>query len=438
MQFAGRQQADFRAALSLSRWLDTVSDDELRSLQWEALTRIWADCVKDVPYYAGLVSSGLAPAELASWDDFRRLPLLDRHILQERASEFGRLSGRPEESRMTGGSTGVPVRIRVWKRESEPQRVAKLILWQRLGYRPGDRLFLLWGHLHLLGTGLKGRVNHLLRVGKDVVLGYRRANAYALSPEKCAQIARDLIRFRPRGLIGYASALDYFVRMTESFHGEFCRLGLRFVLPAGEMPPQPDSYPLLEQTFRCPVIEEYAGVEIGQVAMRGATGPFRVYDHLNYVETLPSTSGEGEELVLTSLTGRYVPLIRYAPGDLVSGINRLGHGHVREFARVEGRTHDTVSLPGGVVLHSMAVFHCVHQESAVVNIQMALTDSGPRLRLVTKAAFEDECEHRIRRRLSDIAPQLRDVPIDIVADVATTRAGKRRWISDERTDRKKT
>jgi phenylacetate-CoA ligase len=428
-----RSKDDSESAAGLSRWLDSVTDTEVRDMQWEAVCRVWEDCTTDVPYYRDLVLSGRAPPTLQTWDNLMQIPVLDRRTIRERQAEFRRISCVPDETRMTGGSTGVPVKIGVWKGEAELHRVAKLVLWQRSGYEPSHRLFLLWGHFHLLGTGVRGKLNHLVRTAKDRLLGYKRVNAYSLSPEKCRSIARDLIRFRPFGLIGYASALDYFLRTTESFHDQFQNLGLGFVLPAGEMPPHSDSYELLARTFKCPVLEEYAGVEIGQIAMRDGGELFRVFDHLNYVESEDEGNSQTPGRVLiTSLFERYVPLIRYAPGDLISGVRRLEHGHVREFARVDGRSHDSITLPTGNVLHSMAIFHCIHQESGVVNIQMALTNEGPRLRLVTTDLFDEASEARIRGRLADVAPELRDIPVDRVPDVATTRAGKRRWISDER------
>lgn len=304
-----------------------------------------------------------------------------------------------------------------------------------MGYDPSKRLFLIWGHLHLLGTGLRGKANHLLRKMKDSLLKYRRVDAYSLSPSKCHAIAKNILKFKPFGLIGYASALDYFVRSTDPFHEAFGKLGLGFVMPAGEMLPRMDSYDLLRQVFKCPVVEEYAGVEFGQVAMKQNKGLFQVFHDLNYVETR-SEPGRNDQLLVTSLTERYAPLIRYAPGDEISGARHFGHGHIPEFEKVIGRVHDEIQLPGGQMLHSMGVLHCIHQEPAVLGIQMVLRDEGPRLRLAVSNTYDRSCESRIRERFGQLSPELRAIPIDVVSDVTATTAGKRRWIHDERTPSK--
>src|SRR5690349_8225444 len=109
-----RAKRDVESAQCVSKWLSTVSDDELAQLQWQSLCRVWADCIANVPHYRDLVRSGRAPSILQGWKDLGYIPVLNRETLRERQSEFQRISRQPDETRMTGGSTGVPVRIGVW------------------------------------------------------------------------------------------------------------------------------------------------------------------------------------------------------------------------------------------------------------------------------------------------------------------------------------
>jgi phenylacetate-CoA ligase len=430
-----RVTGDFREA---ARYWDEYERTDLSALpsrQLESFKAIWRDCTRDVPYYRNLVSIGAAPSEVANWEDFRKIPFLTREILQEKSHEFRRLSGGPDATRMTGGSTAQPVSIGVWNSEALPQRVVKLVLWMRAGYQSRDRLFLIWGHLHLLGTGWRRWINHGMRRIKDRLLNYQRIDAYCLTPEKCDRIARELLRFRPAGLIGYAAALDYFVRATEKHHDAFRNAGLKFVMPASEVPPHPDTFQLLESVFRCPVVQEFAGVEFGQVAMKFGEQPFQTFHDLNYVETVaPEVPGAcAEPVVLTSLFQRYMPLIRYRQGDAISGVKRLSNGHVTMFDKLEGRTHDVVEVGKGEMIHSMAILHCIHQEKKVLNIQLVVRDSGPILRLAVLEPLDDQTLGRIRARLAQVTRHLARAVIEQVADLETTRAGKRRWIIDERT-----
>ena len=408
---------------------------EWPSRQLAALQQVWADAVRDLPHYGALVSSGQAPAEIRTWDDLRRMPVLTRQMLQARPSDFLRRSGPPDSFMRTAGSTGTPLSLGLNQAERDLMRVVKLAEWQAFGYVPGSRLFLIWGHSHLLGTGLAGQVNHVKRRVADWFLGYRRVDAYRLSRESCAAHAEALVGFRPLGLIGYSAALDLFARYTTSYRDRFRSLGLRFVLATAEAPPRPDTVALLEDLFDCPVVQEYGGAEFGQVAFKAGHAPFDVYADLNYVECqTPEAGAPGEHpVLLTSLYRRYVPLVRYRVGDTVVGPTIEAEGRVSRFDAVGGRVNDVILLGDGDAIHSVAVFHCIHQEDSVYNIQMVLRDEGIEIRLVSSTTDRAAMDARMRARLSQVHPSLAGVRFTYVDDLPTSRAGKRRWFVDHRT-----
>lgn len=407
----------------------------IRSGQWESLRGVWSDCVADVPYYRGLVASGRAPRTLTSWADVQALPVLTRKILQDHPEKFIRDSGPPDGFIKTAGSTGTPLRMGVSQREKDLMRAVKLAAWQQFGYTASSRLFLIWGHSHLLGTGWQGRVNHFRRKAADVLLGYHRVDAYRLNERLCRAHAQALIRFRPLGLIGYASALDLFARYTREFRDKFRSLGLRFVLATSEPAPRPDTFSTLEDLFGCSVVQEYGGAEFGQVAFKKGNEQFKVYSDLNIVECVQPDGGPDRPVLLTSLYARYVPLIRYEVGDAIEEPELLPHGHTIAFQSLAGRINDVLPLAGGDFVHSVAIFHCIHQEPAVHNIQMIVTDDGVDIHLITTAAAAERpsLESRIRGRMTQVHPSLSKARFVYGEDVETNRAGKRRWFVDKRT-----
>lgn len=428
-----RARMDFEAArrrrtASLPSASTAMAADQLR-----ALSGIWADAVADIPYYRALVANGQAPAQVRSWSDVQRIPPLTRQILQDQAAQFTRRSRTPDGFAYTAGSTGTPLRIGIDQSERDLLRIVKMAEWQRLGYERDSRLYLLWGHQHLLGTGLRGRINHARRRTLDRLLGYRRVNAYCLSEERCEQIAENLLRFRPVGIIGYAAALDLFARYTRHCRARYHALKLGFVLITTEAPPRPDTLEMLRDVFGCPIVEEYGGGEFGQVAFRRERGPFTTYHDLCYLETDGDTDNGAQSVLLTTLYHRYTPLIRYRVGDAVVEPDILPHGHVARFSAIAGRLTDVIAVSPRDSIHSLSVFHCIHRESDVYNIQMRLSDDGIDLTLVTAPGTDRAAlEARIRPRLSDVHPLLGRARFKYAADVETNRAGKRRWCIDQR------
>jgi len=430
---------EYQHASAYLRILEDFDDNLTPDLQLRKLRHVWQDAVSDVPFYTELVARGQAPKEIQRWEDFYDIPELTRQHLQDFPQSFQRRSGPPDFKRMTGGSTGTPVHFGLWNSEERVLRLLKLVLWIRAGYQPSSRLFLIWGHSHLLGTDWRRHLRHINRKAKDWLLGYRRVDAYRLNPEICRAMAREFLSFCPAGLIGYASALDYLVRATPEFSEAFGDCGCRFVMPCSELAPKPDSRELLRRTFNCKLIEEFGGVDFGQVAMRYEDDAFEVFAEHYLMETQQTTAPSGieEAVIVTTLYPRYTPLIRYRQGDAVEETQKLAHGHVIRFGKLVGRSHDMVTLNCGSVVHSMAIFHCIHQESTVLNIQLVLEHQGARLRLVAGPGYDSNVERRIRQRLGQIAPELPECAFEEVSDVETSRAGKRRWFVDNRIPDKK-
>jgi hypothetical protein len=128
-----------------------------------------------------------------------------------------------------------------------------------------------------------------------------------------------------------------------------------------------------------------------------------------------------------------MPFIRYLQGDVVDGPHWLKDGQLGGFERLAGRAADMVLMPDGRSVHSVAFFHCTHQEPAVLNIQMVIEDEGPRLNLVVGGRPDPGFEARIRTRLRQVHPALEAAPLEYVQDLTTNVAGKRRWFVDRRT-----
>src|SRR5262249_35555985 len=72
---------------------------------------------------------------------------------------------------------------------------------------PGSNIVLLWGHAHLFGSGMAGRLAVAKRVVMDRLIGTRRLSVYRLDEASVASYF-DTIRARPGAvLVGYVCAI---------------------------------------------------------------------------------------------------------------------------------------------------------------------------------------------------------------------------------------
>jgi phenylacetate-CoA ligase len=409
------------------------SAQEKRDWQLRKVNELWPGISERVPFYASMVREGKVSFD--SWDEFRALvPIADRAFVQQHGSELIDASHPADFARTTGGSTSQPIQLPSWCSELD---YANSDLWFARGWfgiSPADRLFLLWGHSHLLGEGMPGRINALRRKLKDRVLGYRRWSAYDLSTEGLRRGGEVLIKFRPDYVIAYSVALDRFARVNEDHAAEFHSLGLKAVIATAEAFPRSDSASFIAGLFGCPVAMEYGCVECGPIAHQGTDGEFEIFWGHWFVEGIPSLEVPGAfEIILTSLYPRCFPLVRYRVGDLISQDPNASQFDQR-FERVIGRCNDSITLPGGGMVHSEAFSHAVKECPFVLSFQVVQRGNGDIQFNYIPAPRSETNEAEIRRRLGVIHPALENVLVRQVSAIPQTVAGKTRSIVSEPAD----
>lgn len=402
------------------------SEEEICRWQLERFNRLWQKLCREVPYYCRLRQERHLPPSFANWEEVQEgIPVTDRRRVQAQGREMVSGKRRPAGVRITGGSTGQPVRVPVWRSESS---YASASLWYArswFGVTPSDRAFLIWGHSHLLGTGARGWINGKIRQIKDRVVGYSRWSAYDLDEEALRRAGEELLEQRPEYLLAYATALARFARVNADRASQFRRLGLKVAVATAESFVAREDSREVAEILGCPVAMEYGTVETGPIAHQTPEGSYQVFWRDYWMEARPSPEVSGAcEIFLTALYPRCFPLVRYQVGDLVQKpAGRLDS--VCRLDRVIGRCNDWVLLPGGRVIHSEAFAHALREIAVVTDFAVEQrVDGGIRLRYMARRPLQDgEAEH-LRNRLSRIAPGLEHVLLERTGSLEQTVAGK--------------
>ena len=247
--------------------------------QLKQLNRLWEGYIQNLPIVASAVKSGQYPSRFSSLKEFvETVPSIGRRDFAERLQECSIAEPAPDAFRTTGGSTSEPISLPAWKREFEETSASQWLgrAWQ--GVRPSDRLFLLWGHAHLLGSGLRGKLNGYKRQVFDSLLGYCRASAYNLSETALKEAGDRLLKFKPDYVYGYSVALDQLARANQWRRAELHQLKLKCIQATAERFPAEESRSLIEDVFGCPVVMEYGAMETGHLAATAPNGSgYQVY-----------------------------------------------------------------------------------------------------------------------------------------------------------------
>lgn len=352
------------------------------------------------------------------------VPTTGRATLQDQRDQLVSTQRPPDRWSATGGSTAQPIQIPQWNSELGATRANQWVGRGWHGIAPEDRLFLLWGHSHLLGTGWRGWINARRREVQDRLLGYCRFSAYDIGDEAMQAAVERILQFRPAYIVGYSVALDRLERVVSAYRAELHALGIKAVIGTSESFPYADSAQRLSHTFGCRVAMEYGAVEALGVAYSLPEGGYRLFDHSYLAEA--ERSGERWILRLTSLYPRSLPLVRYEIGDEVE----LAPGSpdrvigLTGFERLAGRCNAYVELADGALVHSEAFSHAVRPCAAIRGYQVIQEGADLRLRVTAIRELSTDDEAALRRRLAVVHRDLESIALERVDALQQTIAGK--------------
>ncbi|MEL6977862.1 MAG: hypothetical protein AAGM38_04180 [Pseudomonadota bacterium] len=427
-----------------------AADDDLDAAQLARFNAAWAQSLRRSPWARRWRDQTGLPTRFGSWDEIAASAPIQRKA-DLRALFSAPQSDEPGATeratwRATGGATAEPLRFPMF---GEEPRIAARDHWtarRRLGVDPGDRLFLLWGHAHLFGTGWRGAAARWRRIAADQALGYTRWSAYDLSDEALRAGGAALLRSGAAYVIGYSGALDRFARANAAAAEAIRALELKAVIATAEAFPRPESRARIEALFGCPVAMEYGAMETGPLAHEpprreadGApAGGFEVFARHHRLELGPELApGGARELLVTSLYPRAAPLIRYAIGDAVrptaEGMDAAAQGGLARLDGLIGRSNDAVLTAAGAPLHSEALTHALRDLPDLAAFQILRGPDGRarRLRYEAPAPLPDAARDALRARLGRLDPALGETPLERVDSLSVSPAGKRPMVIDE-------
>lgn len=390
--------------------------------QLTRFNRCWDVIQRNVSFYAKLVDRKQAPRQFSDWGEFLdAVPVANRQFVYQNLPLLGDASRPPESFRTTGGSTAEPVSLPAWSSETGETERNEWVGRSWYDIDPGEASFRLWGHSHLLGSGVRGWINGRKRELKDRLLGLQRISAYDLSDAALTRAFQLLQHSDASYMVGYSAALDRFARVAREA-GLSNATKLKAVVATSESFPLPDSSEVVSGVFNAPVAMEYGSVETGVMAHTRPGDGYHVFWLSYFIEALEAAPQGGYKVRVTSLYPRCFPLLRYELGDAIAlETPCLG---VKRFPVVLGRTNLFLELGSGEKIHPEAISHAVKGVASLTGYQMIQEAESFTLLLTALARLPDAQLDEIRARLAKIHPRLAGTRIEVVDRLEQTRAGK--------------
>ncbi|MGH7310745.1 MAG: phenylacetate--CoA ligase family protein [Candidatus Rokuibacteriota bacterium] len=323
--------------------VETQPPAQRADLQLERLRQTLEWAIARVPFYA----ERLGAARVQSLDDLARLPFTRKSDLREHYP-WGLFAVPPSEIvriHASSGTKGKPTVVGYTAADLDVWREVMARAMVAAGARPGELLHNAFGYG--LFTGGLGFHQGAERIGMTVV------------PASSGNTARHGLLLRDLGPAGICGTPSFVLHIAETLAEQgtdAAKLGLRWGMYGAE-PWTEAVRRALESAVGCPAYDVYG---LSEIVGPGVSGECEAREGLHLAddhflpEIVDPASGEPlgpgrqGELVLTTLTKRGMPVIRYRTGDITALTPepcRCGRTSVR-MARILGRADDMLVIKG--------------------------------------------------------------------------------------------
>lgn len=301
------------------------------------------------PFYRDYYTAhGIRLKDLQDPAVLSELPFTDKALVRENFARIATDEATPRSSSVsrTGGSTGLPLRL--LRDDRFPARALEWRLFRWWGVDPWANRAIITRHM------LTGRAKAL----HDLQwLPSRRVqlDAYRINDDTAREFARQWNSTQPQVLIGYGGGvLDTLRRLR--------RLGIELAPPRAvgvtAAPLAPSVRREIEDEVGTPCYDHYRAAEVPWIAgeCTHRTG-LHVFADVRRVEILDDEDravahGTEGNVVVSDLTNRVFPMIRYRLGDISSLLPDLcGCGRaLPRLGVISGRSSDALRLPNGTTI----------------------------------------------------------------------------------------
>ncbi len=413
--------------LETTQW---QSPAELRQLQLQRLRELLIHAYENVPYYKYLFTHlKFEPENINSLAELDQLPFLTKAIIRENSEDLKSAVPDSLAKFNTGGSSGQPLVFFIGNERVSHDVAAKWRATRWWGVDIGDPELVVWGSPIELGAQDK------VRLIRDKLLRTKLLPAFDMSDEKMQEFVEEIIRYQPKMLFGYPSALGRIAKYACDHSIDMKHVGVKVVFVTSEYLYQ-EQRELIENCFACKVANGYGGRDAGFIAHECPSGNMHITAEDIIVEIIdpqgkPLGPGKSGEIVVTHLATRGYPFIRYRTGDigvLDEKSCACGRG-LPILKEIQGRTTDFVVSQSGSVMHGLALIYVLREITSIKEFKIIQeTKDTTRVLLIVENNFTKENKTEIVEGFKARLGEHVEVIIECVEKIPAEKSGKFRYV----------
>lgn len=380
--------------------IETLSREEIRALQLEKLQKQVAYVYSHVAWYREKMDAmGVAPEDIKTLDDVRKLPFTDKTALRD-TFPYGLFAVPLDEVielHASSGTTGKPIVVGYNRHDMDVWSDCIARLAMMAGVRPGDRAQMAFGYG--MFTGGFGLHYGLQKLGCMLI------PAGSGNTERHLQMIED---YGTTVLIATPSYALHMCEVGEKVGFDWAKSTLRVGLFGGE-PCPPHMKREIESRMHITCTDNYGLTEVMGPGVSGECLEVRDMQHIAEDHFLwevvdpetgePVPEGVEGELVLTPLDKEAIPVLRYRTHDLSYVVTEkcaCGRTHAR-MKKVRKRSDDMLIIRGTNVFPSQVedILSGIEGVTPFYRIEVDNETSLDRMRIKVElepSAFSDSYE----------------------------------------------
>jgi phenylacetate-coenzyme A ligase PaaK-like adenylate-forming protein len=329
----------------------------------------------------------------------------------------------------TGGSTGKPLAFYYDDAKHELLRAGMMRSYMLSGWEPGQKVLNFWGaRQDVLAGGVFGtQLDNFSSLIGDFVAAERTIAAHEHTEQQLVDWARVIQSYRPVLLQGYASVLAEVARVVTKTRMRMPKTLIGVYSTAEVLNDWQRA--LIEQAFGCRVFNQYGSREIPNIACECRHGHLHVFTDMVYLESL--NIDNEDHLLVTSLTNRLMPLIRYDIGDsgrLLGGECACG----LPFPMMEMnmcRHNDLIRTKDGKTIHPAYFNRLLYGQTQISQYQWVQRELGKMaLNLVAPEKLGEETLRELRENIRKDVDAEMTLEVNYLNDLPRTASGKHRFV----------
>jgi len=396
--------------------------NEIQKIQWNRLKELLEYIYTSSVFYSdNFKSVNLKPQNINSYEDFLRLPIVNKKILKKNYDRIISKGSRKEDytKSYTAGSTGEPFSFLLDNKRENPSTSASFLLnKESIGINPFKKT----NELMIKAEPIN-EIKNLYQPNKRVLVHglkyYFISETFGIKSldikKENINVIKSIIENNNIEVIyGYSSNIFYLAKLFKMHNID---VNIKYAIPIAEgLIKQQKNF--ITDTFNCRLYMDYGASECMRMGFECNQHDGYHMDIYNYFfEYLddndePCKTGENSNIIVTNLNNYIFPLVRYHIGDQCILSNEKCSCGINYplVSQITGRESDIIKTPlnDEISLSNFTAF-LEYLEEYIIQYQLIVDEKAKEiiLKIIPTQKFKQETIGEIKRKILELINHLK-------------------------------